>query len=322
MGMGRHLSTVLSLLFILAIAQPGLAATSYQVGVSPPVVELGVIEPGTSYSVKFNIVTPSEDPLLVKLEVERSNLDFFTSKYANLIGEYSEEDVTGWVSFIENPVQLSVSDNSKPSASGQRLGWREVSFLLQVPEDAEPGYHSFKINPIPSVPQEIGQGADSRIVAISSVTVIFRVPGEARREGQILDVTQGNYIGSGLQVNTYFKNTGTVTISALAGQSFTNNGTLWQETRSPTILVKPGETAILSTLMNAVGAEYGFYKVMTQVTYTTGSVSSESGIVIEEKPAIVLEQERPQEEFPVWLIVVIGVLAVIAISILIYKWYR
>lgn len=319
--MDRRLVPALFAAFIFLMA-PAMAATNYQVGVSPPVVELGVVEPGVAYNVKFNIVTPSEDPLLVKLEVERSNLDFFTSKYANLIGEYSEEEVTGWVSFIENPVQLSVSDNPQSSASGQRLGWREVSFLLQVPEEAEPGYHSFKINPIPSVPQEIGQGADSRIVAISSVTVIFRVPGDARREGQILDVTQGNYIGSGLQVNTYFKNIGTVTISALAGQSFTNNGTLWQETRSPTILIGPGETGVLSTLMNAIGAEYGFYEVETSVTYTTGSDSSESGIVVEEKPQIVLEQEQPQEEFPVWIVITVGVLAVIAISILIYKWYR
>jgi hypothetical protein len=320
--MDRRFSVVLSTIFIIIFLPVTLAVTSYQVGVSPPIIDLGIVEPGVVYSVKFNIVTPSEEPLLVKLEAERSNLDFFTSKYANLVDEYSEEDVTGWVSFIENPVQLSVSDSTKSSVSGQKLGWREVSFLLQVPGSAEPGYHSFKINPIPSVPQEIGQGADSRIVAISSVSVVFRVPGEARRSGQILDVTQGGYVGSGLQVNTYFKNTGTVTISAIAKQSFVNNGTLWQDARSPTILIKPGETGVLSTFMNVIGAEYGFYEVDTKVTYTTGSASSKSGVVVEEKPEIVLEQEQSGEGYPIWIIIAAAVVAVIVISILIYKWYR
>lgn len=321
MNRRRMLALLSSFQFLLLSAALASGATNYQVGVSPPTVDLGTVEPGTIYNVRFNVVTPSEEPLLVNLDIERSNLDFFVSKYPALLGEYSEEDPTGWVRFVENPVQLSVADSPQRSVSGERLGWREVGFLLQIPQGAEPGYHSFKVNPIPSIPQELGQGAESRLVAISSVRVVFRVPGYAVREGVILDVVQDKYVGSGLRVNTYFRNTGTVTVSATASQSFSRNGTLWQDSRSPVSYLRPGETAVMPTTMNAVGAEYGEYGVNTTVSYTTGSAFKASSVSIDEKPAEVIELEKPAEQMPAWAVIAMAV-AVITISILIYKWYR
>jgi hypothetical protein len=223
------------------------------------------------------------------------------------------------VRFVDNPVQLSVSDNPQ-SVSGQNLGWREVAFLLQVPSNAEPGYHTVKINPTPSVPQELSEGAGSRIVAINSVIVIFKVPGYAVREGIILDVVQSDYLGTDLGVKTYFENTGSVTITAVGTQTFSKNTTTWQTSRSQSLPIKPGQVGVLNTQMSAVGAALGDYNVSTTVSYTTGKASRVSTVTISEPPRQVVEQQKA-EESNFWLIIV-AVVAVIVISILIYKWYQ
>lgn len=314
-------AALLSVVIFLApiVFSGASSAAEFQVGVSPSVVDLGDVDPGSVQTVKFNVVTPSTDPLLINLQAESGGLDFFgSSKYGSLLDEYSEEDVVPWVNFIQNPFELSTSDVSPSSPPGAR-GWREISFLIQIPRDAEPGYHTVKIDPIPSTPSESIGGAGARIVAVTSVTVIFRVRGDASRSGLILDVVRGNFVGTGLEMNTYFQNTGTVTVSARTAQRVLQNGTEVARASSGMDYVAPGSTKDFITLLPAASVPPGDYDVSTEVSFETGSSSKNSTMsVYQVAPAIAARQQA--EEFP-WTIVAVLILVVVIISVLIYRWY-
>jgi hypothetical protein len=302
---------------ILLLTSISLAAELI-VGVSPPVLKLGEIERGTTKIVKFYLVTPSSEPLLVSLQSEKGNLDFFArDEYKNILFNYSEEEVGAWVEFLKNPVELAPSNETLQTKGGVIKGWREISFLLNVPKNAEPGYHLIRINPYPSVPSEVLGQAGARVVAITSLSVLFNVPGEARREGLILDVVPGNYVGNRLEINTYFKNTGSVTISATAAQTILKNGEAIATLSSSTELVKPNETKILKTLLPLDGISFGDYNVSTSVGYTTGLAQKNSTITI--SPPAPLAPLVPPPAFPYWIIMLI---IIIAIAIGIYKWYK
>ncbi|MEM7826547.1 MAG: hypothetical protein QW451_02885 [Candidatus Aenigmatarchaeota archaeon] len=305
----------LALMIFLITIQPTLAV-DFTVGVSPAVIDLGEVEAGSTKIVKFFLVTPSTEPLLVYLEAEEGNLDFFSrDQYKQLVFNYSEEPTANWVEFLSNPVEIKPSNESLRIGAGEIKGWKEISFLLNVPEKAEPGYHLVKVKPLPRVPSEaIGQ-AGARVVAITSVSILFKIPGEAKREGVILDVTQGKYFGDRLEINTYFQNTGSVTLSAKAFQSIFNGNELIENLTSPFQFVKPGEVAILKTFLPLNKISPGKFEVFTTVDFATNSTSKISTLTIEALPIV----EKPEEIFPWWVVILILILL---ISIGIYKWYK
>ncbi|MEM5836759.1 MAG: hypothetical protein QXR09_02970 [Candidatus Aenigmatarchaeota archaeon] len=305
----------LALMIFLITIQPTLAV-DFTVGVSPAVIDLGEVEAGSTKIVKFFLVTPSTEPLLVYLEAEEGNLDFFSrDQYKQLVFNYSEEPTANWVEFLSNPVEIKPSNESLRIGAGEIKGWKEISFLLNVPEKAEPGYHLVKVKPLPRVPSEaIGQ-AGARVVAVTSVSILFKIPGEAKREGVILDVTQGKYFGDRLEINTYFQNTGSVTLSAKAFQSIFNGNELIENLTSPFQFVKPGEVAILKTFLPLNKISPGKFEVFTTVDFATNSTSKISTLTIEALPIV----EKPEEIFPWWVVILILILL---ISIGIYKWYK
>jgi len=305
----------LVLIVFLALFQPVLAV-DFTIGVSPGVIDLGEVGRGDTKIVKFFLVTPSSEPLLVYLEAENGNLDFFSrDQYKQLVFNYSEEATVNWAEFLSNPIELKPANETLKTGAGEIRGWREISFLLNLPKNAEPGYHLLKIKPSPYVPSEVIGQAGARVVAVTSVSVLFKVTGDAKREGIILDVTKGKVIGDRLEINTYFKNTGSVTISAKAFQSIFEDGKPIENLTSPLQFVKPGETAILKTYLNLGKVSPGNFDVLTTVSYTTGSTSKNSTLVIEAIPTI----EKPKEIFPWWIIILI---LIVLIAIGIYKWYK
>jgi hypothetical protein len=301
---------------VLVLSTISFAAMEFSIGVSPPVIELGNIDAGSTKIVNFYVVTPSSEPILVYLEPERGNLDFFhKDKYKDFVSNYSEEDVLPWIEILSNPIELKPVEGN--IVTGGINGWKEINFLINVPKDAEPGYHTVKINPIPSTPSEnLGQ-AGSRVVAVTSVTILFDVPGNAERNGIILDVNTGNQVGNQLEINTYFQNIGTTTISASAVNNVYLNGNSIENLTSQKEFVKPGETKILRSLLPLDKLAYGNYDIMTAVDYTTGSAYKNSTATISSQYAIT--QPEITHEFPWWIVIIIIILA---ISFCIYKWYK
>ena len=145
------------------------AAGSFNVGVSPGTLDLGNLEAGSTKLVDFYIITPSEEALLVKLEAEKGNLDFFSRpSYKDFIYNYSEEDATPWVKVINNPVEIRPSNETLRATGGLIRGKEQISFLIDIPKNAEPGYHMLYIKPIPSASSETVGVIGSRVVALVS----------------------------------------------------------------------------------------------------------------------------------------------------------
>ncbi len=288
----RFLALSILLIFVFALSLVS-AQRELVVGVSPRVLDLGEIEKGSSKVVSFFIITPSKEELLVRLGKQKGTLDFFSAnlEYEYIMQNYSEQDVTEWVNILRNPVVLKPQgEEIKTAGGGVVRGWREVDFILKVPEDADNGYHSFIILPSPSVPSGPStERFETKIVAVTGITGIFRVPGPALRQGSILDIETGGYTGDRLVVNVIFKNTGDTTISARAHtiKLYDLNGTLITELSSAQETLRPGEIKSLVALINPTILETldsNIYEAEAEVSYTTGTATKTSTIRIPAKP--------------------------------------
>jgi hypothetical protein len=251
----------------------------YSIGVSPGTIDMGNISSGSTKSVDFYLTTPSENSIFLRLDSERGNLNFFSKpQYSGLIYNHSEEDTTPWVKVINNPVEIRPDNETLRTSGGLFRGKEKISFLIDVPKDAEPGYHIVYIKPVPSTPSDNIGTVGSRVVAVTSLGVIFNVPGNAIRRGAILDTEMGSYSESRLEIKTYFQNTGTMTISANAIQRIYNGSELIQEMYAGEQFVKPKEIKVFTTYLDASKVAIGDYNAYTIVDYTTGQ--AERGSIV------------------------------------------
>ena len=312
MNFSRFFLFIMSILLASSISQ---AETQFSVGVSPLVVDIGEVERGSSTASSFFIVTPSDDPLLVSLEPEPGSIDFFKNSYAKLVNEYSEEKADSWVYFFSNPIDLKPGIESIKTTAGNIKGWREISFLLNVPENAEPGYHLFRIKPSPQVPSEFLGPVGARVVSLVSVSVLVKVKGEAERKGIILDVVPSasdKYV----EMSNHFKNTGTVTFLAkVTNIIYDSSGSNIGEFISPPQTVGPGSTAIFKTYVPSKYISTKEFDVSTIVDYHTGSTQRNMSLNIPEQAVQVPFQ--PKAESSVELIYVV-IIIIIIISIFIF----
>lgn len=299
---------LLFLVSLLFFSNIGLSKRDYSVGVSPGIINLGDLETDTAEVVTFFIITPSEESLLVELEPVRGSLDFFNrASYKDLIFNFSEEDVTMWVNLINNPVELKPSNETLQIGSGIIKGQREISFVLEIPKDADSGYHLLSVNPIPRTPPGVIGGVGTRVVAITAVNVLFNVVGDAIREGKILDVEKSEYKGDRLELKTYFQNTGTTTVSAKATQKIYDiNDEFVIEIPSSREYFTPNEIRDLKTYLPTSNLALGEYKVYTLVDYTTGSVMLNSTINLTIPPP-----PKPEEEFMPWLLIILVLVLIV-----------
>ncbi|MEM7817045.1 MAG: hypothetical protein QXZ20_03970 [Candidatus Aenigmatarchaeota archaeon] len=302
-------------LTFLILTKASFAQERLFVGVSPNLIDLGELERETTNLVKFYVVTVSEQPLIVYLEAEEGNLDFFDIHYKNLIYNYSEESTKNWVKFLSNPVELKPQNETLKTDYETIRGWREVDFLLEIPKDAEPGYHIVKIKPRPTSTSTISGTVGTQLVAITSVSVFFKVVGDGIRKGEILDVTSKGYNPKTLEIDTHFQNTGTTTITAKAIQKiYDKDGNFITEISSADTKIKPNELKVIKSFLPLTGLSFGDYDVLTTVKYTTDSAIKNSTI------SVTPEVSKPkEEEFPIWLFIVFIILL---ISLAIYKWVQ
>ncbi|MEM7825367.1 MAG: hypothetical protein QW412_00725, partial [Candidatus Aenigmatarchaeota archaeon] len=203
-----------TLLFLLLLSQSH--AKDFSVGVSPSFIDLGEVQKESSKPVTFFIVSPSNQTLIVYLQPTQPLIDFFNiPQYKDYIFNYSEEQVSSWIQTFSNPVELKPMGEIT-TYGGNIRGWREVNFLLNVPKNAEPGYHLVEIVPRPILPESSLGQVGIGITSITPVVILFKVPGDAIRGGKILDITTGRYSTNGVEILIHFLNTGTVTVSPIA----------------------------------------------------------------------------------------------------------
>ncbi|VVB60834.1 Uncharacterised protein [uncultured archaeon] len=300
----------------LFVSLAGLSYAELQAGVSPLVLDLGTLDRGASTVGSFFIVTSSQDEILVKLSSQPSSLDFFRKPdYAGIIDKISEEDSSGWAFFPSNPYVLKPQNESLKTAAGSISDWKRVNFVLNVPKNAEPCNHAFQVKPSPYIVEEYGNGVN--IVAVTAITVKFLVSGECNINGRILDIMQ-NDNAQNVQLDVYFQNTGTATVSAYVPEIAVSleNGTKVDSRPSGHSDVKPGETAIFSAGFAPEKFLPGKnYVANATVSYGANSTSKQVTLAIHEpKPAPAQEQPRAEggagEYNYAFLVILIIILAI------------
>lgn len=289
------------------------SAQKFQVGVSPAFLDLGEVERGSSNLASFNVLTSSEESFLVDVKVAKSHVDFFKGEWAGYLKYFSEEDASSWVHFMSNPVYLDTPPDNQ--AGGIRKA-EAINFLVNVPENAEPGYHVVEISPTPRVPGGMGGGID--VVTITKINVMFRVKGDAVRSGTILDASS-RQASAGTRIDVYFHNNGTVTISAKADviEVHDSEGKLAGTMTSSKEYIAPGQMVRLNSLLpDALNP--GRYTASIDVNYYSGHSRKEVEFWVEApKPAPPSGRVVEAAAFPWWFFALL--FAIAAFSYWVYR---
>ncbi len=307
-------------LVVLALAFLLPSAYAQSVGISPARIDLGEVKKGSSVIGKFYIVTPNDADMLVSLRTLEGIPDVFNSaEYEGLIQNYSEEKCANWVEFPFNPVELKREQELK-TAGGVIKGWREIKFILNVPQDAEPGYHVVRVNALPLVSAAPAGAVSINVRTSVIIPIIFKVPGMAVRSGSILDISSGDYSDGKLGINVYFKNDGTVTMSAQAEsvEIYDRYDRLSGRLSSNLYYLKPGEMRAMMAWLDTEGLAVGDYTALGTVNYLSGNSSKQSVINIYEIPAAVKAAEE-KYYFPWWVLLIP---IIFAVAYIVYRWNR
>lgn len=188
---------------------PGAAGVS--LGVAPSSLNLGEVERGeTASGTIFLTVNDLEQRFLVRPAYQSVSADTYE---LDLADNYTVEsaNVNNFGSWMSFPSSGDVVDPGTSEAVGGTLFESEVPFEVRVPEDAEPGWYVASIRLNPQISQDVsGTGVSLR--AITRPTIIFRVPGEVRREVEVVD-SRGFRTGtSSGAARLTVRNTGTVSV--------------------------------------------------------------------------------------------------------------
>lgn len=257
---------------VMALLLSGVAASQdFNFGISPAGADEGLQEPGESFSTSFTLVTDVEDPVDIELEHSDSRI--------NAIGEsrqenYSEQSCGDCIEYLQGSGEGAMADTGASDAEQ----WKDIIFLVNVPEDADPGYRRIDVTPQPSTSGDTG---GVPLVSSVSFPVMFQVPGEAVRSGEILGVHAGQNVAGEQRIVTTYYNDGTVTTDVsteITVETPDGNETV----RAGTDTVPPGEESRFTARIDTAELVNGMdeteladeeFVVHASADYTTGDAT-------------------------------------------------
>jgi hypothetical protein len=303
-------------MIVVALAAFGGSATGLSVGVAPPVLDAGQMLPGESRSMDFFLTSDHDEDLLVDVSSKRAKRGFFIptkdrSRYAFKPDNASEEDISGWLVFLEKSFMVPPEKRLVYlSGGGMANANQKVGVILNVPEDAEPGYHAGYVSPYPSVSLG-GGGTGLGIISVVEMAYVVQVVGEARREIEVAGMDFRMISPGRGRLDILVKNTGSVTVSVIAEhiEISDRSGSVLQDRSSNEKYIKPGRVERLETYLDTRGME-GSYGAKAYVEWVTGETSYSGEFEITDyvpMPAVTGEVVGPAAPaaFPIWILPVI-----------------
>jgi hypothetical protein len=318
----RLVVIILTMAFCSAMfSAPGF---SISLGIAPSVTDLGDVSAGSKYIVDFYIITDYDSDMSASLKATQIGSEFldparFRGSYRFVPSFASEEDITGWLRYIENPVVIKPEKMTYSLKDGSYvIANKRATIILDIPTDAEPGYHAAYVEPVPGV-SIYGKGLGTTLIAVARMILVFNVDGNPARSGAIKSFGSQRIDYATEQVKIMFENTGTQTLIAKGSginvyRSGELVGTLTTNFRS----VRPGETAELDANWNVVDVEPGQYGIRATVSWTTGEAYREGVVDVHPAPARPLpvgEIVKIPSGFPYWIVIAV----VIVIGVIIYR---
>ncbi len=311
-----------ALILLLLIAYPSY---SLSVGVAPGVINFGEVQPGGRYIGKSYLLTLSNDKILVDLLFKQPHLKWMLEPNADVeydITQASEEDISSWIKFPRNPELIDPAFKTLIKLkNGQTIAAnKEMTFYIDIPEDAEPGYHMGAI--VPSPRTTAGSGIGVSTIAVSTVVFTFRVPGEVIKDIEPIAVEARRTSDREVYLDVLIKNKGTVTarsrIKSL--KVFDSDGNILAVLNSGWTTVSPDETKIITLIWNSrnpIKSEE--YTAKITVEWYRGEKSATTTFSVPEK--ITVSKPKPPKKcfrFPLWMMVAIAIVSLGIVSVVGY----
>ncbi len=321
---------ILSFLGVLFILAENIFALG-SFGVAPDKFNLGSVEKGDSVDFIFYLYTPNAPKTKLELIPSNKHIAFFKKDFDEdgVVFEYqkaSMEDITNWIEFEENPILIDPENKMIIELSGGEkvIVNKKVRGTLNIPLDAEPGYHTVQIS---FDPQDISPNKPfaTTIIGMPTIFFVFKIEPVEQAVSDIkinyIDVKRKQKDIVKLLVN--IKNTGTVTTK------LDNENTYFEITKnsnSNDIIhhkvfgydknIAPQESITLETVWIGIDEiKDGNYKVNINLEWLTGSsefkdtifVPSYINIKPQAKPPIIkpkdkiINTETTSCNYPVWI---------------------
>ncbi|WEL23053.1 hypothetical protein [Candidatus Nanohalovita haloferacivicina] len=253
-------------------------ASAASVGTNPGFQDFGEIRKGETRVANVYVTTTGYDsPFAVRPvageSLSSTYLDSQDSPFSP--AEYSGEDITEWIRFDQNAFRVTPANTTEYIiGDGVTVNYAgRIKFYIEVPRDAEPGYHAGMINVNPQLTNSgTGFGASTR--GQSMYTFVFRVPGNVEKS---IDVVDARGIRTGedrARIDIRVANRGTVTTS-IRGSNIDvyNRQTMSKVDDLPIGYHKlaPGQSKIISRNLRSNSIEEGSYQVNGSIEYIGGS---------------------------------------------------
>ena len=283
------------LLVIGVLLFSGLVSAD-SIGTSPGFMDLGELEPGESSEQTFYITADFSQEFSVRPEFRTSFTSRMFDETNERRSETSEKDIEEWIDFDEEAevdpnesYSVEIGDSSV-NANG------EFSFAVNVPTDAEPGYHygAFELNP----ELDIGGGPGSANWGQTRPYFRFRVSGQAERNLQITDVNGVRIGDERVQIVKQIQNTGTVTTSLRSSEvSILNeNGEEVDQVRFGSTKLASGEVAEIDTIWSSEEVSGGTYSLDGVSDYYTGEAHVSGDFAVTDVVRDPVEVDEPEAE--------------------------
>ena len=305
---------LLSLIILLTLAAHSNALS---IGTAPGVADLGEVNPGDNIDFSFYMVSNTESDLLVELGPVRPHLTLFetnqTGRYKFIPAQASNIYVENWVEVKRTPVLVSPSKTKliKLADGGIIRANGEADITLHVPKDAEPCYFISSINPAPIVnPTGVPGGSAVSTIGITRFVFVFKVKGDGRREGEVVDIMPFREKKDSVRFDVLFRNTGTCSILAWVQNLtiYSENGSRVADVMSGNSLIPPGKIGVLTTRWVGQNIKEGDYRAEAKVEFFTGSAFYEKQVTILKPPLIPVggASETPGKcSYPWWILIVL-----------------
>jgi hypothetical protein len=306
------------LILILFLVFFILPVNAFSIGTAPGLHYLGEFEPGDMEYIKFYLLTNANGDVLTSLSYTTPHLDLYFPDKFKYISSYetSQEDISDWVVFQQNPVLVSPRKSFIVTLENGEIvkANAEVVYKLTIPKNAEPGYH---IGSVSLSPKVVGEGAGTGIatIGLTRYIFVFKIKGDAERKGEIKNIYADRVAEDRARIDIIFQNTGKDTISVWVDELniYNEYGNISSNLKSGMKYISPGETQILPVYWIGEKVTGGTYNAEAKINYITGYSSKAATIEIPD--VISIPTEVSKFEFPWWIL-----LLVVLIIILIIYW--
>ncbi len=261
------------LLILVLFAVQNVAALS-SIGTAPGYRDLGTIDRGESRQVTFYIVSDATQTFEVQANYREPLFSRVFSDGSQIKSEYSRQPIQDWIGFDQSSYVVDPNDTTTRTLESRApvSSQGSVTFTINVPQNAEPGYRAGGVGLSPTSLESEGAFGSKNIV-IARPTFSFRVPGDVQRDIDLVDLRGVRIDDNAAQIVAEFRNTGTVT-TLMDGGSIPILNEANQQVGSVNIgqeAIKPGEYAQTQATWRGEDVDGGEYHLEGTVNYMTGN---------------------------------------------------